>query len=275
MPATRCHDQAAGSRIRRGRRLLLAGFCATVFLPWPGNAQPAGQAGSTAVDSGFAATGIRAGELGEVLRIAGTVKLSREGGSESRVTPGNPISAGMTIRTGMGGWVEIRFDQDGKLVLRPSSLATINAPAKASGPETADCPETADSPRQLAATVRLHRGTLQLDHHPEALNPRVVNVNTPDAAVCLRGTTVRVHVDPDQETSVIVMSGEATVGSTHGGKPVILKDCTGTLVRKGQPPWPGFSVDFAPCTGLSASPPLEAHSELIFHDSPFFDSVKP
>jgi hypothetical protein len=197
-------------------------------------------------------------ELGTVLRVRRVVKGLDLGGEQS-LQPGDAIRLGQTIRTGRDSAVELSFDGDGRLVLWPGTRIALREPGPAADRHS-------DCQREVAARIELRRGDLQVDHDPKkaTLKPRVLEIETGDARICLFGTSIQVHVDPRLGTGVFVRETGAQVRHLAGGDWIRLEANEQTFVY-------GQAKLSKRQTPRLLVPTLEGEGRFL--DSPLFDSI--
>jgi hypothetical protein len=175
--------------------------------------------------------------------------------------PNDPIRLGQTIRTGRTSAIEINFDLDGRLLVWPGARMVLRKPGPASD-RHADCQS------EVVARIELRRGDIQVDHDSDArvaaLKPRVLEIETGDARICLYGTSIQVHVDPEFGTGVFVRETGAWVRPLQGGDWVKLDANQQTLVKGSRKPRVVSSQRLILMS-------LEGESRVI--DSPLFDPI--
>ena len=200
------------------------------------------------------------GDIGAVLRVRRIVKVRDPGGDRS-LRAGDPVRLGQTIRTGVDSGIEMSFDGDGRLLLWPSTRVELLPP----GPPGERHPGCQG---QVAARIELRHGDLQVDHDPakRALVPKVLEIVTDDARICLFGTSIQVHLDPDDGagTGVFVQETGAWVHSIKAGGWLKLEADMQTFVR---------GAERLRSTRVSRLTLPEPAGEGRFLDSPLFDPI--
>jgi hypothetical protein len=206
-------------------------------------------------------------ELGQVLRVRNIVKAKDELGDLRTLKNGKkePIRLRQEIQTFRDSAVELAFDRDGRLRLWPSTKVELLEP----GPRRelpSDCND-----REVVARIKLWRGAIQVDHSPARdnalLNPRVLEIVTRDAYICLSGTSIQVYVDPDPNigTGVFVSATGAQVRRiTDKDGWVAVKASQQLFVRKRGK----LEAETVPRFTLPGQ-----RGEGRFNDSPLFDPI--
>lgn len=138
--------------------------------------------------------------------LRGTVEVKTAAGWQ-RLTPDTALQPGEEIRTGPDGFAEVMFN-DGSRINLHGNTSFVLASEDAAG-----------------ATYRLSAGRLkaQVDR---ALRQRPYAINTPVAAVAVRGTDFLLDIAPDGASELVVLQGEVDFGP--------LAATTRTPVRQGE-----------------------------------------
>lgn len=142
-----------------------------------------------------AASAERIAEAGRIVLVVGDAKVSGK-----VVREGDVVAVGAKLSTGTDGYLYLKTIDNGFLILRPSSIATIEAyhvdKAK---------------PAQSRFKFFLHQGVAR-SISGEAVGKARKNFrfNTPVAAIGVRGTDFSIYADV-QETRVAVLSGGVIV----------------------------------------------------------------
>jgi hypothetical protein len=207
-------------------------------------ARRAGAAFAVALGLLAAATAKGAGDLGVVLDVGPVVRVKQDG-AERPLRKNDPLTVGQTLRTGQGSQAIMRFDRDGMLGLEKGTRVTLAPPRDDT----------------TVATIVVDQGTVFLFHQTDSFSPKTVEIETPAAAVSLRGTEVLVHVESSGFTVIFVNRGEAVVTSRATRGKVTLTANRQTFVNIGNDP-----------TGPRLP---ESRRDLPFFDSPLLDPIKP
>lgn len=167
-------------------------------------------------------------ELGKVLRVRPMVKV-KEGSTRFEPLEENAsIRFGQIIKTHKNAAVRMSFDDDGVLTLWPSTRVVLLQPGPADHRYSA-------CTTGVAARIEVQQGILQVDHDPKKvyLKRKILEIETPDAFICLVGTSIEVHVDTDpKNTKVVVWETGAWVRHREGGEWKELKAKQQTVVRE-------------------------------------------
>ncbi|MES1244170.1 MAG: hypothetical protein ABUT39_21375 [Acidobacteriota bacterium] len=203
-------------------------------------------------------------QLGQVLRVRKTVKIEDASGIRRSLRQKDAIGLDQTIQAYPDSAVELSFDGDGRLMLWPSTKIKLKPP----GPKSE---RHSDCDREVVARIELLRGDLQVDHDSDrdvaALKPRILEIETRDARICLFGTSIQVHVDlnPDVGTGVFVRQTGARVRSLAGdGGWVRLEQSQQTFARR--------EGKLRVVTVKRFTLP-DQRAEGRFNDSPLFDKI--
>lgn len=177
---------ALASRQTRGWRLLaLGGLCVGAAL------MPA-----------IAATGAEA--VGHVSLLIGQAHLVHADGSRSALQRGSPVAVGDRIETGANGQVHLHFVDNAAVAVRPDSVMQVQA-------------YQYDPRRPEASEVRLklERGTgRSLSGGATQVDKTRFRLNTPIAAIGVRGTDFVVHAQADAVRATV--ADGAIVVSPYG-----------------------------------------------------------
>ena len=147
--------------------------------------------------------------VGEITLVIGEVSATRPDGSSQRMKRGGLIYAGDVLETADGGHVHVRF-VDGALVsVRPASRLVIE-----------QYEESADS--RVAIKFKLQKGVVRsITGKWGQANPDKFRLNTPVAAIGVRGTDFVVKVDGNA-TQASVFTGAISMSA-------LTPDCAQTL----------------------------------------------
>lgn len=236
--------------------------------------------GGSASPTSQSASGACGDEVGRVCRVAGRGYLRREGErdrlrvdqpdpgelacpeigpAQSEATAGprllslEPVRLCDVLETGKkGSRLEVKIDEDGLLVLGSNTRMELQAAGKVGG---RPCSGSA------LAQLYLWQGAVLLHHRAGKLGPRVVDVVTPAALICLEGTDVFVAHDPGTgETVVVVQHGRAKVRDRSDGAVEAVEAGRAPVIVQGTPEAPM----------LLGQPPRDSTQGLFF-DSPLLD----
>jgi hypothetical protein len=217
-------------------------------------------AGLLAAGIGLSAlSGQMSDELGKVLRVRRLVK-GQDAGGERSLRPADAIRLGQTITTRQDSAIEMSFDGDGRLLLWPKTQVILLQPGPP-GDRHSECN------RQVVARIELRRGDLQVDHDPKkvTLAPRVLEVETNDARICLFGTSIQVHVDPDLGTGVFVRETGAWVRHLKPGSEWVKLEASEQTFVRGE--------EKLRVTRVPRLTPPDLAREGRFLDSPLLDRI--
>lgn len=150
--------------------------------------------------------------LGLVVRSIGGAETPR-----GPLSSGDPIFLGDQIAVaGSGAWIEIKLDRGGELWLGANARLTLGEMEQVS---------TCDRPRDVLATLVLANGHLRIAHDERdpAMGPARVEVRTPNATLCLLGSTVDVkarrrNAAHDASTFVFVSAGGVEISCPAGAR---------------------------------------------------------
>lgn len=141
------------------------------------------------------AQGAAAPVIGEVLALKG------EAWADGQVLrPGDPLQAGMTLRTGQGGRLRLRFEDGSVLVIAEHSELYLERYERAGGA------------RQ--ASLWLPLGLIGQSVRPQAGGRW--QVRTPSAVTAVRGTAFMVEAGEGHKAAVLLDSGEVAVEPLGG-----------------------------------------------------------
>jgi hypothetical protein len=239
-----------GQRSRRAAALL--GFALLLAAVRPGGGEEVSAAAAVAAAAAPAVAASAAagggGAIGAVALVQGTALAMVAGQPPRQLRFKDPVADGLRVRlTGRDAALKVRFfhaaaDGIGTYTLSGPCEAVIRQ-------------GTGESPGGLVSTIQLLFGRLRL-----ALLPgrgEVAEVQTPDAVMGIKGTAVRLLVDPAIGTFVAVDEGIVSVQARAGGRAVMVKSGHWVLVPPGglpTRPMPGPS--FPPDGGIVEDPPL-------------------
>jgi hypothetical protein len=204
-------------------------------------------------------SGQTSGERGQVLDVHRMVKVREDPTGERYLQKGDAIRIGQKIQTYRDSAIRMSFDDDGQLMLWPSTHVILQVPGPA-GDRHGRCNRT-----EVAARIKVLRGDLQVDHDPNdpSLSPKVLEIETPHAFICLFGTSIQVHVDPDRKlTGVFVQQTGAQVRHLDAQDWQPLEREQQTFVRQGE------KLRVTKAKKLTLPEP-----EARFNDSPLFDRI--
>ena len=149
---------------------------------------------------------------GRVTAVIGVVDAVSADGETRRLQRGDPVFEGDTLRSGPRGRAQVRFSDRGILSLRPDSELALDSYR-----------DDAASPAASTQQVSLSRGGFRAQTGRIAERNRAgYRVQTPVAAIGIRGTVFDAHQEP---------GGALLVGATQGG--VEVESSTGVSGRIG------------------------------------------
>lgn len=182
---------------------------------------------------------------GRVTAVIGVVEARGADGDTRQLQRGDPVFEGDTLRSGPRGRAQVRFTDRGVLSLRPDSELALDAYR-----------DDAASPAASSQQLSLTRGGFRTQTGRIAERNRAgYRVQTPVAAIGIRGTVFEAHQDA---------GGALVVGATEGG--VEVESSTGVTGRIGAGESfsylrvnPDGSIEFLlePPDQFSASPDLD------------------
>lgn len=143
----------------------------------------------------------QADEAGKVVLVVGDVRMAGE-----MLRVGDEVRVGAPLATGGDGYLYIKTVDNGFLILRPNSAATVAA-----------YKVDAARPSESRFKIELHQGVAR-NISGEAVKSARQNFrfNTPVAAIGVRGTDFTAYADA-QTTRVAVLSGGVVVSGFEGG----------------------------------------------------------
>ena len=159
-----------------------------------------------------------AGAVGEVVFVAGDVRLA----SGEPVAKGTAVEVGQTLVTGSGGHAHVRFVDDAFVAVRPQSQLKVESyqydPA---------------TPQDNRVRFVLQQGSTRLITGKAGQgNARAFRLNTPMAAIGIRGTDFVVQADGDA-TRVTVQRGAVVMSPFGAGCEALASGpCTGAAARQ-------------------------------------------
>ena len=147
-----------------------------------------------AVIVGLSHTPAMAGDAGEVVFASGSVRVGALG--TAQVAPGARVNEGDALETGADGHLHIKLPDRGLLILRPDSRAAVSDYVF----------DAADSSRARMRIVVSSGVVRSITGEWAKQAPRQFRVNTPVAALGVRGTDFTLFAD-QQTTRVAVNAG--------------------------------------------------------------------
>lgn len=136
-----------------------------------------------------------AGSAGEVTFAAGDVRIGKLAGAE--VSAGTTINEGDTLTTGADGHLHVRLADRGLLILRPNSSAVVSDYAFDGG-----------KPSQARMRIVVSRGVVRsITGSWAKAAPEQFRVNTPVAALGVRGTDFTVFTDQHTTRAAVASGG--------------------------------------------------------------------
>lgn len=170
-----------------------------------------------------------------LVEASGSFTLFRDG-AEAAADPGHTLRIGDRLVTGSDSSVVVRFADGSTVILGSNSELTLDRLGQYRGTPMVD------------TRLRLERGRLETTVEPAAGTGSHFEVWTPPAVSSVRGTDLRLGLDPAAERSATeVLSGRVDVAALQTVRRVAAG--FGTVTRQGEPP--------APPRPLLPPPPLE------------------
>lgn len=183
------------------------------MTPRPGQSRlPLAAALAAGLGASLAVAAALGPPVGSVVLVQRTVLALAAGQPDRQLRFNDPIADGLRVRlVEKESFLKVRFFSDQVESLSGIGIYTLQGQSDAAlqrGPAR-------DAAGRLLSTVMLYLGRLRL-----ALRPGGgAQVQTPDAVMGIKGTAVRLLVDPAAGTFVAVEEGEATVQAKAGGPP--------------------------------------------------------
>ncbi len=193
--------------------------------------------------------------VGAVAQAEGTVEGTPPGGAKTPLATSDPIVLDHLVETGHDSAAEMRLDVGGVLSMGQDSRLRVDQSRidRATG--------------RSQSTLSLLLGKIELALG--SLFRGEVTVDTPTASLGIKGTVLRVLVDPDGRTLVAVLEGVVEVTSKAGGT-VSVKAGSYSIVGADGPPL--APAPFDPSAGtLSPSaggPDFAVPGEDVFTETP-------
>jgi hypothetical protein len=191
--------------------------------------------------------------VGTVVVVQRTVLALAAGQPDRQLRFRDPVADGLRVRlVEKDSFLKVRFVADGEESLAGVGTYTLQGPGEAAlqrGPGR-------DAAGHAISTLLLYLGRLRLALRPGG-GEHGAEVRTPNAVLGIKGTYVRVLVDPAVGTFVAVDEGEATVQAAAGGRPVRVGAGGWVVVPPGGLPGrPGTLSPPDPHGGIIEDPPL-------------------
>lgn len=171
-------------------------------------------------------------EVGIALIVRPQVRAYPLSGEASRdLQEKEPIERGMKLKLDEKAFLRVAFTRkfgcqevtaEGKQGLSISSVLTVL--------RTSDV-DVGDPADPCNPKLKVHRGRVRLAALPGGEKP--IQIETPDATATVKGTSLRVLVDPVAGTFVAVDEGTVSVQAKAGGKPVEVTAGNWVLVPPG------------------------------------------
>lgn len=158
---------------------------------------------------------------GKVIFLSGVAEqLVKESREWRALRLHDQIAEGSTIKTGKDSAIEIAFEDEGHLFLRPDTMLMLSVNRK-------------------SGDVYVHNLFLEIGKAITRIRQATgresrLEIRTPSATCAPRGTEFRTSVDENHLTRCEVLEGVVSVEAMK--KSVELREGEGTLVRKGEPP---------------------------------------
>lgn len=182
-------------------------------------------------------------EVGTAVDVDQTSRVT-SGGGASTLQSGSRVSAGDTIQTSGRGQVQIRFDDNTKIVVGPNSRFTV-----------ADV-RLNNANRANRFAVNAVRGSYRFISGRSPKN--VFSVRTPSATIGIRGTTFDFEVG--NETAVAVLRGRVEVCGANGRCEIVGARCTLVVARR---------------DGNVEVPPLNEAAQIVRSGFPYIANQRP
>lgn len=175
--------------------------------------------------------------VGQVSFLIGSVRFKSANGVEGEISKGSSVRVGDQLMTEAGGHVHILFVDGARISLRPLSRLTIEDYAQGSGKKG-----------EAAIRFRLDEGVVRsiTGSWGEAARERF-RLNTPLAAIGIKGTDFVVKADPNRTLASVVTGAivlapmdsvcRGTLGACDNGRALVLSEAMrGQMVelQKGQ-----------------------------------------
>jgi hypothetical protein len=191
--------------------------------------------------------------VGTVVVVQKTVLALAPEQPDRQLKFADPVADGLRVRlVEKDSFLKVRFVSNQEESLAGVGTYTLQGPGEAvlqRGPGL-------DAAGGAVSTLLLSLGRLRLAVRPGGTD-RGAEVRTPNAVLGIKGTSVRVLVDPAVGTFIAVDEGEATVQATAGGRPVRVGARSWVVVPPGGLPGrPGSLPAPGPHDGIIADPPL-------------------
>jgi len=197
-------------------------------------------------------------QVGRMADLGGDVEGTPPGGSRAAMAQGDGILLGHLVETARDAWALMRLGAHGDLRLGQETRITVDQ-------STVD---QATGASRSTFSVLLGKIELALG----SLFRGEVRVETPTASLGIKGTVLRVLVDPSGRTLVAVLEGTVEVTSKAGAT-VLVDAGSYSIVDPGAPPLP--PAPFDPSAGtLSPSaggPDFAVPGEDAFSETPLFE----
>jgi hypothetical protein len=178
---------------------------------------------------GLLAVPCGAEEIGNALRVRQEVRGYGVGEQEREIREHDPIERGLKIfLRGPSPYLKVAFKWGGCKILAGSQDHQFTGTASLAGISEVDFGDPNDP---KASWIGLALGKLHLNLFGEA--GCHVDVDTPHAIIMVKGTSLRVLVDPAVGTFVAVDEGTVAVQAKAGGKPVEVTAGNWVLVPPG------------------------------------------
>lgn len=163
-----------------------------------------------------------ASTVGQVSLLIGEARVVRADGSQERLQRGSRIHVGDRVETSANGHVHMRFVDNAAISVRPESILEVQAYRY-----------DAQSPQSSEIRLRVEKGTSRsISGAATDVDKSRFRLNTPIAAIGVRGTDFIVQTDPEGVRAT-VSDGAIVVGALGGAcSPVDLGPCAGTAVRE-------------------------------------------
>lgn len=171
--------------------------------------------------SGLSAAGSTAAAVGQVSLIIGDARVTRLDGSQIQLRQGNDVFVGDRVQTGANGHVHLRFVDRGAVSVRPDSVLEVQA-------YTFD----PSHPQSNEVRLRIENGTARsISGAATEADKSRFRLNTPIAAIGVRGTDFIVQASSDQVRAVVAQGAITVAPLGAGCTAASLGPCSGDQAR--------------------------------------------
>ncbi len=159
--------------------------------------------------------------VGQVSLVIGDARVTRGDGSQVQLRQGSDVFVGDRVQTGASGHVHMRFVDRGAVSVRPDSVLEVQAyhydPAR---------------PQANEVRLRIEQGTARsISGAATELDKSRFRLNTPIAAIGVRGTDFIVQTSGDQMRAVVAQGSISVAPLGAGCSAAGLGPCQGEQAR--------------------------------------------